>query len=95
VSGELGELASTLGRHDAAVAHYEEALRREHAAGAVAAEVSSRIGLARVLRRRGAPGDGARAEGLVREAARDAEPLGIRWEERFGFDAATLRDLKS
>ena len=94
VSGELGELASTLGRHDAAVAHYEEALRREGAAGAVAAEVSSRIGLARVLRRRSAPGDAARAEGLVREAARDAEPLGIRWADRFGFDAATLRDLK-
>ena len=31
VSGELGELALVLGRHDAAVAHYEEALERERA----------------------------------------------------------------
>jgi DNA-binding winged helix-turn-helix (wHTH) protein/tetratricopeptide (TPR) repeat protein len=95
VSGELGELASLLGRHDAAIAHYEEALRREGAAGARSAEVSSRIGLARSLRARGAPGDAKRADALLREAARDAAPLGVDWAERFGFDRETLRDLKA
>ncbi|HVH06227.1 MAG TPA: AAA family ATPase [Myxococcota bacterium] len=94
VSGELGELASVLGRHDAAVAHYEEALAREHAAGARAAEVSSRIGLARALRARRGPGDARRAEALVREAAAAGDALGLRWGERFGFDPVTLRDLK-
>ncbi len=55
VSGELGELALVLGRYDAAVGHYEAALACEHGVGARGAELSSRVGLARVLRARGAP----------------------------------------
>jgi DNA-binding winged helix-turn-helix (wHTH) protein/tetratricopeptide (TPR) repeat protein len=94
VSGELGELAGVLGRYDDAVAHYEEALARERAAGARGAEVSSRIGLARALRKRRGDGDEERAAALVREAAEAAAPLGLRWAERFGFDPDTLRDLK-
>jgi tetratricopeptide (TPR) repeat protein len=95
VSGELGELATALGRHDAAVAHYEEALRREGAARARAAEVSSRVGLARALRRRAAPGDVSRAEALVRQVAREADALGIDWAARFDLDRETFRDLKA
>jgi DNA-binding winged helix-turn-helix (wHTH) protein/tetratricopeptide (TPR) repeat protein len=83
VSGELGELALVLGRYDAGVAHYEEALARERAVGARAAVVSSQVGLARVLRARGGPGDGARAEALLAEVAADSEALGIRWHDRF------------
>jgi hypothetical protein len=94
VSGELGELAGVLGRHDVAVAHYEDALARERAADARAAEVSSRVGLARALRARRAPGDERRATALLREAASASVPLGLRWAERFGFDPDTLRDLK-
>jgi len=83
VSGELGELALVLGRHDAAVAHYEEALARERAAGARAAVVSSQVGLARVLRARAKPGDLARAEALLGEMAAGSDALGIRWHDRF------------
>jgi tetratricopeptide (TPR) repeat protein len=95
VSGELGELALALGRCDEAVAHYEEALRRESAAGARAAVVSSRVGLARALNRRGAMGDGRRADALLREAAREAEALGIDWAARFDLERETFRDLKA
>jgi tetratricopeptide (TPR) repeat protein len=83
VSGELGELALVLGRHDAGVAHYEAALAHEHEVGARAAEISSQFGLARVLRARGAPGDEARVRALLGEARAGAEALGIRWRDRF------------
>jgi DNA-binding winged helix-turn-helix (wHTH) protein/tetratricopeptide (TPR) repeat protein len=83
VSGELGELALVLGRYDAGVAHYEAALEHERSVGARAAEVSSLFGLARVLRARGGPGDLARAGRVEAEAAAGAEPLGIRWRDRF------------
>jgi hypothetical protein len=94
VSGELGELALALGRLDAAAAHYEAALAHEHAAGARAAEISSRVGLARVLRARGGPGDEKRAVALLREAADASAALGVRWGERFGFDPETLVEQK-
>ena len=83
MSGELGELALVLGRYDAAVAHYEAALERERAAGARAAMISSRVGLARVLRVRGAAGDAARAEALLGEVETGSAALGIRWHDRF------------
>ncbi len=95
VSGELGELALVLGRLDAAAAHYEAALAHEQAAGARAAEISGRVGLARVLRARGAPGDGTRADTLLREAADAAAALGVRLGERFGFDPETLIERKA
>jgi DNA-binding winged helix-turn-helix (wHTH) protein/tetratricopeptide (TPR) repeat protein len=94
VSGELGELAHVLGRLDAAAAHFEEALRREHAAGARMAEISSRVGLARVLEERGAPGDAARAAALIREVAAEAKRLGVDWQARFGLPAAPPRRRK-
>jgi DNA-binding winged helix-turn-helix (wHTH) protein/tetratricopeptide (TPR) repeat protein len=83
VSGVLGELALVLGRLDDGVAHYEAALAHERRVGARAAEVSSGFGLARVLRARGGPGDRARAGRVEAEAAAAAEPLGIRWRDRF------------
>jgi hypothetical protein len=83
VSGELGELALVLGRYDAAVGHYEAALERERAVGARAAEISSRVGLARVLRARAQGGDLARADALLAEVETGSAALGIRWHERF------------
>jgi DNA-binding winged helix-turn-helix (wHTH) protein/tetratricopeptide (TPR) repeat protein len=94
VSGELGELTLTLGRLDAAAAHYEAALAHERAAGARAAAISSRVGLAQVLRRRGGPGDEQRAVALLREAADASAALGVRWGERFGFDPETLLERR-
>jgi hypothetical protein len=88
VSGELGELAQVLGRTDAAVAHYEEALARELAVGARAAAISSRVGLARGLGARGAPGDASRAETLLAEVAAESRALGVDWRARFGFGVA-------
>jgi tetratricopeptide (TPR) repeat protein len=83
VAGELGELALVLGRHDDGVAHYEAALAQERSVGARAAAVSSQFGHARVLPARGGPGDEARASALLAEAGAAAEPLGIRWRDRF------------
>jgi hypothetical protein len=83
VSGELGELALVLGRHDEGVAHYEAALARERSVGARAAAISSQFGLARVLHARGAAGDGERARALLAEAEAAAGLLGIRWRDRF------------
>jgi hypothetical protein len=83
VSGELGELALVLGRYDAAVAHYEVALASERAVGARAAVISSRVGLARVLRARAQDGDLARADALLGEVKTESAALGIRWHDRF------------
>ena len=94
VSGELGALALLLGRNDAAAIHYEAALAHEHAAGARAAEISGRVGLARALRARGGPDDEKRAAALLREAADASAALGVRWGERFGFDPDTLMERK-
>jgi tetratricopeptide (TPR) repeat protein len=94
VSGELGELAFVLRRYDAAIAHYEAALASEHAVGARAAEISSRVGLARALRARAGTGDEARAVALLREVAAASAELGVRWRDRFGFDPETFADRK-
>ena len=83
MSSELGELALVLGRHDAAVAHYEVALAREHAVGARAAEISSRVGLARAMRARANSDDLGRAEALLGEVETESVALGIRWHDRF------------
>jgi hypothetical protein len=48
-----------------------------------------------VLRARGAPGDGTRADTLLREAADAAAALGVRLGERFGFDPETLIERKA
>jgi DNA-binding winged helix-turn-helix (wHTH) protein/tetratricopeptide (TPR) repeat protein len=95
VSGELGELATVLGRYDAAVLHFEAALASERAVGAHAATISTQIGLARVLRARGGSGDAERALALVREVAAEAGARGIDWAERFGFDPVTLAVRKA
>jgi len=60
----LGELASGLGRHDDAVAHYERAIEIEEAAGLAPAALASRAGLARACTLRGGPGDAERAAAL-------------------------------
>jgi DNA-binding winged helix-turn-helix (wHTH) protein/RecA/RadA recombinase len=93
VSSLLGELALTLARYDEAVAHYEAGIAHETRAGARAALVSSRVMLARTLRKRRRAGDARRASELLARAAKEAPQLGIDWTERFNFDAGTLEEL--
>jgi hypothetical protein len=83
-----------LGRLDAAAAHFEEALRREEAARARLAAISSRVGLARVLADRDAPGDAARAEALIGAVAAESKPLGVDWQARFRFPPPAPRRRK-
>ncbi len=94
LSGELGELALVLGRYGDAVVHYEAALAQERGAGARAAEISSKVGLARALRARGADGDEPRCVALLREVSAQSAALGVRWTERFKFDPETLVERK-
>jgi DNA-binding SARP family transcriptional activator len=70
----LGELALLLARADAAVGHFEAAIRREHDMGMAAWAVHSRLGLARALAARG---DSARAEPLAAQARAEAAALGL------------------
>ena len=65
----LGMLALTIGERDAAVAHLEQAIRRNDALGAVAYGITSRRALASVL--------GADGEQLRREADDAAERVGM------------------
>ena len=73
----LGELASGLGRHDDAVAHYEQAIEREAAAGLAPAAQSSLTGLARACVLRGGPGDRDRAAALRERVAADVAAGGF------------------
>jgi len=52
-------------------------------ARARSAAISSKVGLARVLRARAKSGDRERADALLAEVESESGPLGIRWRERF------------
>jgi tetratricopeptide (TPR) repeat protein len=67
----LGVLALVLGERSAAVAHLEEAVRRNDALGALAFGAASRHALARAL------DDPARADELLREVAATTEAIGV------------------
>ena len=73
-SRQLGGLAALLGRHDDAVAHFEDAIRRDEAAGLRPWVVRSRLALARALR---AAGEADRAAAVAAVAADEAAALGI------------------
>jgi tetratricopeptide (TPR) repeat protein len=75
VSRELGILAAALGRLDDAVAHLEEALAMNVRIGARAFAARTRLGLARVLAQRDAPGDAERGLELAAQAGRAAAEL--------------------
>jgi predicted ATPase/DNA-binding SARP family transcriptional activator len=73
----LGALELTLGRHDEAVAHLEEAVAANERAGALPWLARARYDLARALSARGGDADTDRAGQLVAEADRTAEQLGM------------------
>ena len=74
----LGLLAATLERWDDAARHFEAALEMDARLGAPAYLANSRYQYARVLRRRGRPGDLARAAEHLHLAYATAATLGIR-----------------
>jgi DNA-binding SARP family transcriptional activator/tetratricopeptide (TPR) repeat protein len=89
VAHYLGLLATTLGRHDAAEAHFEEAARIEDRMGAPAWLARTRLEWARMLLVRRQPGDDARARDLLGQALTTARELGLGNVERRA--AALLR----
>jgi ATP/maltotriose-dependent transcriptional regulator MalT len=74
-SRHLGRLAAFLGRHDDAVAHFHDALAMNGRMGARPLVVLTRLDWADALHGRGQPGDLARADRLVRQAAAEARRL--------------------
>ena len=82
VASSLAASAACLGKLDDAVAHYEKAIAKEEAADLITAVTTSRLGLARVLRERGGPGDIERAEGLIERAAETIRELALGPESR-------------
>src|SRR5262249_29182985 len=81
----LGMLAVTLGRLDAAAAHFEAALAAHIRLDAPVYRARTAFAYARLLRRRGKPGDARRAAALLADARATAEALGI---------GAPLRELR-
>lgn len=73
-SRHLGGLAALIGRPDDAVAHYEDAIRRDQADGLRPWVVRSRRGLARTLH---AAGQSERARAVAATATADARALGL------------------
>jgi DNA-binding winged helix-turn-helix (wHTH) protein/tetratricopeptide (TPR) repeat protein len=78
VAAVLGILATLLGRHEDAAAHFEDAIARETAMDARLAVLISKAAYARLLLQRGATGDRRRALELVDEANSGWAALGIR-----------------
>jgi class 3 adenylate cyclase len=72
----LGILAGTLGRFADAARHFERALERSRTSG-IPWRVLAQREYARVLLMRGAPGDSARALGLIDEALDTARDIGM------------------
>jgi hypothetical protein len=73
----LGLLATTLGEYDRADEHFAEAARFSELVGAPGWLARSRLEWARMLQRRGGPGDQARARELAGQALAAAEELGM------------------
>lgn len=76
---QLAGLAALLGRVDGAVAHYEQAIRRDQAAGLRPWVVRSQLALARTLL---AAKRGEQARAVAAAAAAGARELGITWPTR-------------
>jgi hypothetical protein len=68
IADRLGLLAATLGRDDQAAAHFEFALQQNVRVGALPFVAQTQYDYARLLFRKGAPGDRERAESLLVEA---------------------------
>jgi hypothetical protein len=81
----LGMLAVTLGRLDAAAAHFEAALAAHVRLAAPVYRVRTAFAYARLLQRRAKPGDAERAAALLADAHATAETLGM---------AALLREMR-
>lgn len=73
----LGLLAATLGEHDRAVGHFEQALAINREMGAETWVAHTLYGYGRTLHMRGRREDGARASDLLSEAAALAERIGL------------------
>jgi DNA-binding CsgD family transcriptional regulator len=73
----LGRLAVVRGSLDEAIGHFETALAVDTRTGARPAVVNDRVGLAGALVDRSSPGDGPRAEGLLRLALEESRRLGM------------------
>jgi len=73
----LGLLARTMGQLDAGAAHFEDALAMSARMGARPFHARTQYEYARLLHRRGGPGDTARAAVLVAEAIATADALGM------------------
>jgi hypothetical protein len=77
VDTTLGVTAATMGELDLAVQHLEEAAAMADAAGSRLWAADARGWGARVLRRRGAPGDDTAARLLLEETLRTCEEIGL------------------
>ena len=77
VSYYLGRLATVLGRFEEAEGHFCAALDASARAGAEPSSNRTRVGFARMLLARGAPGDAAEAARLLDEAVVSTERLGM------------------
>jgi DNA-binding winged helix-turn-helix (wHTH) protein len=77
VSRHLGLLATSLERWDDAAVHFEEALEVERRMGALPFEAWVRRDSARMLLRRGEPGDRRAARDLLAAAATTAREIGL------------------
>lgn len=84
VSRVAGTLDAALGRLDDADRHFTDAVALEDRIGALPYRTLSELGLANVLRQRGARGDLTRATGLAERAQATAERLGMRPAARRG-----------
>lgn len=73
----LGVLAATLGDHDRAVEHFEQALAVNHRMGATTWVAHTLYAYGRTLRIRGRSDDAVRASALLSEAATLAERIGM------------------
>jgi DNA-binding SARP family transcriptional activator len=82
VAYSLGVLQLARDRHGEATASFERALELSGKMRARPYEARSRAGLAEALRRRGEPGDAARADELSTRAKAEARALGMRRLER-------------
>jgi eukaryotic-like serine/threonine-protein kinase len=78
VSRSLGRLATTLGRFDAAQAHFEQALAAHQRMGATLWLAHTRFEYAAMLYRRGDGADRARASELLGQALDAAHGLGLK-----------------
>jgi DNA-binding winged helix-turn-helix (wHTH) protein/tetratricopeptide (TPR) repeat protein len=91
VEGVLGRLALLAGRSDAAIAHYERAIRRDAAAGLAPGLGLAQVGLARALLARGGRAGSERAQELLADVLSGGPNLA----RRHARELATTRGLAS